>query len=126
MTSLVPPVFVPVDVVDLVPGLVLHLAQVGTAGVDLDSVVDVVVPVDNKEVDLGPSVRRLDCSSPSTSPTGSASPSPTTRAPTPPGRGRESWRPSCPAYGGVHLSEKGRGLALKMVWSASAAPVLPP
>ena len=77
-------------------------------------VVEVVVPVYNEERALRASIRRLHAylaGAPSRSPGGSRSP--TTPAPTPPGRSATRWPPSCPDVRAVHLDRKGRGRALR-------------
>ena len=86
---------------------------------------DVVVPVYDEEVDLEPvsdPARHLP--PPGASPTATASRSPTTPAPTAPGPKRSELATELPRVRAVHLAEKGRGRALKAVWSASSAPVL--
>ena len=92
--------------------------------VDVDSVVDIVIPVHNEEVDLAPSVRRLDdylhdslpypycitiADNASTDRTWSVA---------------QELAAQLPRVRAVHLDEKGRGRALKKVWTASAAPIL--
>ena len=62
------------------------------------------------------------CRRPFPSPT--ASRSPTTPAPTGPGASPQSLAARIPAVRAVHLDEKGRGRALRTVWSASDAAVL--
>ena len=86
---------------------------------------DVVIPVYNEEVDLRPRVspaaRLPERAGPADA---SGSPSRTTPPPTAPRRSPTGWRPSSPEVRAVHLAEKGRGRALKQVWSDSDADVL--
>ncbi len=91
---------------------------------DVDAVVDIVVPVYNEELDLEPSVRRLDSYLGANFPysycitiADNASTDATWRVAT--GLAAELNRVRA-----VHLPEKGRGRALKAVWSSSSAPVL--
>jgi len=92
--------------------------------VDVDSVVDIVIPVYNEERDLGRSVTRLNDYLSRDFPysycitiADNASTD---------GTWAEAQRlvEELPRVRAVHLDEKGRGRALKAVWSASAAPVL--
>jgi putative flippase GtrA len=91
---------------------------------DVDAVVDIVVPVHNEESDLGPSVRRLDAYLSTEFPY----PYSITIADNASTDGTWAEATTLAAELGrvraVHLAEKGRGRALKAVWSASAAPVL--
>jgi glycosyltransferase involved in cell wall biosynthesis len=87
-------------------------------------VLDVVIPVYNEESDLGPCVRRLHAHLAQTFPypfmitiADNASTDRTSDI------GAEL-RAELPGVGVVRLPEKGRGRALRAVWSASAAPVL--
>ncbi len=91
---------------------------------DVDAVVDIVVPVYNEETDLDPSVRRLDaylsghfpypyCITIADNASTDATWQVATALATEFGRVRA-----------VHLPEKGRGRALKAVWSSSSAAVL--
>lgn len=92
--------------------------------IDLDTVIDIVIPVYNEEVDLGPSVTRLAdflaadfpypcmitiADNASTDDTWALAQELETRL---------------PQVRAVHLDQKGRGRALKAVWSGSSAPVL--
>ncbi len=90
----------------------------------LDAVVDIVVPVHNEEVDLGPSVRRLDAFLAAEFPyryaitiADNASVDATWTV-------AEELVAELPRVRAAHLDAKGRGRALKAVWSASTAPVL--
>ncbi|HWO64360.1 MAG TPA: bifunctional glycosyltransferase family 2/GtrA family protein [Umezawaea sp.] len=87
-------------------------------------VLDVVVPVFNEEVDLGPCVRRLHADLVRTSPypfritiADNASTDGTAAV-------AEALVDELPEVVVVHLEEKGRGRALHQVWLASDAPVL--
>ncbi|MFL6066013.1 MAG: glycosyltransferase [Friedmanniella sp.] len=99
-----------------------HLSRARSS--EIDAVVDVVVPVHNEEVDLGPSVTRLDAflgrhfpysyritiaDNASTDGTWPAA---------------QRLAVELPRVRAVHLAEKGRGRALRAVWSGSSAPVL--
>ncbi|WP_375424714.1 glycosyltransferase [uncultured Friedmanniella sp.] len=92
--------------------------------VDVDAVVDIVIPVYNEEVDLGPSVTRLTeflgdhfpysycvtiADNASTDGTWAQA---------------QRLAAELPRVRAVHLAEKGRGRALKAVWAGSSAPVL--
>jgi glycosyltransferase involved in cell wall biosynthesis len=99
-----------------------HLSRAHS--VDVDAVVDIVVPVHNEELDLGPSVARLDAFLSAHFPysycitiADNASTD---------GTWAEAQRLAAqlPRVRSVHLAEKGRGRALKAVWSGSSAPVL--
>jgi putative flippase GtrA len=92
--------------------------------IDTLSVVDIVIPVYNEEVDLAPSVRRLDDYLRDSLPypycitiADNASTDGTWAVAQELARQR-------PRVRAVHLDEKGRGRALKQVWTTSAAPVL--
>jgi len=91
---------------------------------DVDAVVEIVVPVHNEELGLEPSVRRLDAYLSSNFPypycitiADNASTDTTWQIATVLADDLRRVR-------AVHLSEKGRGRALKAVWSSSSAPVL--
>jgi putative flippase GtrA len=99
-----------------------HLSRAHS--VDVDAVVDIVVPVHNEELDLGSSVARLDAFLSAYFPysycitiADNASTD---------GTWAEAQRLAAqlPRVRSVHLAEKGRGRALKAVWSGSSAPVL--
>jgi putative flippase GtrA len=92
--------------------------------IDATSVLDIVIPVFNEEVDLGPSVVRLDdylrggfpyaycitiADNASTDGTWAVA---------------EELAARLPRVRAVHLDQKGRGRALRTVWSSSAAPIL--
>jgi glycosyltransferase involved in cell wall biosynthesis len=92
--------------------------------VDVDSVVDIVIPVYNEEVALAPSVTRLNdylrehfpyaycitiADNASTDGTWAQA---------------QRLTFELPRVRAVHVAEKGRGRALKAAWSASAAPIL--
>jgi putative flippase GtrA len=92
--------------------------------IDATSVLDIVIPVFNEEVDLGPSVVRLDdylrggfpyaycitiADNASTDGTWAVA---------------EELAERLPRVRAVHLDQKGRGRALRTVWSGSAAPIL--
>ena len=92
--------------------------------VEADPVVDIVVPVHNEEVDLATSVRRLDsflaetflysycitiADNASTDSTWSVA---------------RHLAAELPQVQAVHLDQKGRGRALRAVWSESPAPIL--
>jgi putative flippase GtrA len=92
--------------------------------VELDAVVDIVVPVYNEEVDVGPSVRRLDAFLADSFPyrycitmADNASTDGTWAT-------AQALAADLHRVRAVHLPEKGRGRALKSVWSTSSAPVL--
>ena len=92
--------------------------------IDVDSVVDIVVPVYNEEVDLAPSVRRLDAFLAEHFPyrycitiADNASTDRTWAV-------AQELADQLDRVRALHLDQKGRGRALKAVWSASAAPVL--
>ncbi|MFI2713659.1 glycosyltransferase [Micromonospora sp. NPDC018662] len=88
------------------------------------AVLDVVVPVYNEEVDLGPCVRRLHAHLTTHFPypfritVADNASSDGTRAVA------EALAAELPEVGVLHLAEKGRGRALRAAWSASPAPVL--
>ncbi|MFG1677670.1 glycosyltransferase [Micromonospora sp. NPDC049282] len=88
------------------------------------AVLDVVVPVHNEEVDLGPCVRRLHAYLTAQFPypfritVADNASSDGTRAVA------ETLAAELPEVGVLHLAEKGRGRALRAAWSASPAPVL--
>ncbi len=99
-----------------------HLSKGST--LDVDAVVDIVVPVHNEEVDLGPSVRRLDAFLSDHFPyrycitiADNASTDSTWAV-------AEDLVETLDRVRAVHLDQKGRGRALKAVWAASSAPVL--
>jgi len=99
-----------------------HLTRARSA--DMAAVVDIVIPVHNEEADLGPSVRRLDSFLAESFPYSYG----ITIADNASTDG--TWSQACklaaelPQVRAVHLDQKGRGRALKAVWSTSAAPVL--
>ncbi len=91
---------------------------------DVDAVVDIVVPVYNEERDLEPSVRRLDAYLSSNFPysycitiADNASTDSTWQVAT-------ALADDLDRVRAVHLRQKGRGRALKAVWSSSSASVL--
>ncbi|WBB76832.1 glycosyltransferase [Micromonospora sp. WMMD1128] len=88
------------------------------------AVLDVVVPVYNEEVDLGPCVRRLHAHLTAHFPY----PFRITVADNASSDGTwavaEALAAELPEVGVLHLAEKGRGRALRAAWSASPAPVL--
>ena len=92
-------------------------------GVEAPPVLDVVVPVHNEEADLAGQHPPAHQTCPPSCRTRSASRSPTTPAPT-----RRSTSPrltaELPDVRVVHLPDKGRGRALRDVWSRSDADVL--
>ena len=101
-----------------------HRSPAGTRRLDVDAVVDVVVPVFNEEVALRPSVERLNAFLTEHFPyafritiADNASTDATLAEATALAGELERVRV-------VHLDAKGRGRALKAVWSASSAPVL--
>src|SRR5215468_7078350 len=102
-----------------------HAADVDTAGRPRDQVVlDVVVPVYNEEVDLEPSVRTLHAHLRSAFPfpfritiADNASTDHTLEV-------ARRLAAELPSVRAVHLEEKGRGRALRAVWSTSDATVL--
>nr|WP_089157915.1 glycosyltransferase [Micromonospora sp. NBS 11-29] len=88
------------------------------------AVLDVVVPVHDEEVDLGPCVRRLHAHLSAQFPypfritvADNASTDGTLAV-------AEALAAELPEVGVLHLAEKGRGRALRAAWSASPAPVL--
>ncbi|KAB1903415.1 glycosyltransferase [Micromonospora sp. AMSO31t] len=88
------------------------------------AVLDVVVPVHNEEVDLGPCVRRLHAHLSAQFPypfritvADNASVDGTLAV-------AEALAAELPEVGVLHLDDKGRGRALRAAWSASPAPVL--
>ena len=92
--------------------------------VDVEPVLDIVVPVHNEEVDLAPSVRRLDSFLAETFPysycitiADNASTDSTWSV-------AQRLAAELPRVRVVHLDQKGRGRALKAVWSESSAPIL--
>jgi putative flippase GtrA len=94
------------------------------AAADTRPVLDVVIPVYNEETDLGPCVRRLRAHLFATFPypfqitiADNASTDATPEA-------AMALQRAFPEVAAVRLEEKGRGRALKTVWSTSAAPVL--
>ncbi len=98
--------------------------QLSSSPIDVDSIVDIVIPVHNEEAGLGPSVRRLDRYLQDSFPypycitiADNASTDSTWM---------EAQRVSenLPRVRAVHLDKQGRGRALKAVWSASSAPIL--
>jgi putative flippase GtrA len=99
-----------------------HLTRARSA--DMAAVVDIVIPVHNEEADLGPSVRRLDSFLAESFPYSYG----ITIADNASTDG--TWSQACtlaaelPQVRAVHLDQKGRGRALKAVWSTSAAPIL--
>ena len=95
-----------------------------TSSVDLTSVVDIVIPVYNEERDLGPSVTRLQAYLRDSFPypwcitiADNASTDNTWAE-------AQRLAAELPRVRAVRLPEKGRGRALKAVWSTSEAPVL--
>jgi putative flippase GtrA len=97
---------------------------VRSSSLDIDSVVDIVIPVYNEEVDLGPSVSRLDGYLRDSFPypycitiADNASTDGTWEV-------AQRLVAELPRVRAVHLDQKGRGRALKAVWSVSAAPIL--
>ncbi len=99
-----------------------HLSR--SSSRDVDAVVDIVVPVYNEEVDLGPSVRRLDAFLAENFPysfciTIADNASTDTTLAVALGLAAE-----LPRVRVIHLDQKGRGRALKAVWSTSSAPIL--
>ncbi|MEU1624151.1 bifunctional glycosyltransferase family 2/GtrA family protein [Streptomyces sp. NPDC020096] len=89
-----------------------------------DTVLDVVIPVYNEEADLEPCVRRLHAHLAATFPYGfritiadNASTDRTAVV-------AEALEREIPQVSAVHLVQKGRGRALRAVWSESDAPVL--
>jgi glycosyltransferase involved in cell wall biosynthesis/putative flippase GtrA len=116
MTSLTPAPAAPA------PAPHRHLTRAHSVG--LDAVVEVVIPVYDEEVDLAPSVTRLDAFLGEHFPysycitiADNASTD---------GTWAEAERlcAALPRVRAVHLEQKGRGRALKAVWSRSSAPVL--
>ena len=97
---------------------------VDAAGADPQPMLDVTSRSTTRRRDLAPCVRRLHAHLQRTSRTGSRSPSPTTPAPTrtPPVAARLARE--LPEVRHVRLEEKGRGRALRAVWSASDADVV--
>ena len=101
------------------------LEAIDTPGtIDTRSVVDIVIPVYNEEVDLAPSVHRLDDYLRDSLPypycitiADNASTDGTWVV-------AQELAAQRPGVRAVHLDEKGRGRALKQVWTTSAAPVL--
>ena len=99
-----------------------HLSRAHSA--EVDRVVDIVVPVHNEEVDLEPSVRRLDSFLAATFPysycitiADNASDDSTWSV-------ARELAAELPRVRAMHLDQKGRGRALKAAWSASSAPIL--
>ncbi|GAB3424733.1 bifunctional glycosyltransferase family 2/GtrA family protein [Flindersiella endophytica] len=96
----------------------------GTAEVETRPVLDVVIPVYNEEIDLGPSVRRLHDHLAATFPY----PFRITIADNASTDGTyplaQELARDLPEVAAVHLDAKGRGRALRHVWSASDAAVL--
>src|SRR6187200_1925541 len=102
----------------------VHDQQTRASSVEIDPVVDIVVPVHNEEVDLAPSVRRLDSFLADTFPysycitiADNASTDRTWSV-------AEGLAAELPQVRAVHLDQKGRGRALRAVWSESSAPIL--
>ncbi|MET0695267.1 MAG: bifunctional glycosyltransferase family 2/GtrA family protein [Propionibacteriaceae bacterium] len=110
--------------IDKLPADAVDAQLSRSSSIDVDSVVDIVIPVYNEEVDLGPSVTRLDtylragfpypycitiADNASTDSTWAVA---------------QRLAAELPRVRAVHLAEKGRGRALKAVWSASHAPIL--
>ncbi|WFE35383.1 glycosyltransferase [Micromonospora sp. WMMD975] len=99
-------------------------AAVHARPTDATAVLDVVVPVHNEEVDLGPCVRRLHAHLTAHFPypfritVADNASSDGTRAVA------EALAGELPEVGVLHLAEKGRGRALRAAWSASPAPAL--
>jgi glycosyltransferase involved in cell wall biosynthesis/putative flippase GtrA len=108
----------------LTPALEPHAHLSRAHSVDVDAVVDVVIPVYNEEVDLARSVVRLDAFLTEHFPYSYcitiADNASTDRT------WAEAQRLSAelPRVRAVHLDQKGRGRALKAVWSGSSAPIL--
>ena len=103
----------------------VHDQLTRASSVEIDPVVDIVVPVHNEEVDLAPSVRRLDSFLADDLPVLLLHHDRRQRQ----HRrhlvgGRRASRPSCLRSGPCTLIRKGRGRALKAVWSESSAPIL--
>ncbi|HEY5820474.1 MAG TPA: bifunctional glycosyltransferase family 2/GtrA family protein [Propionibacteriaceae bacterium] len=99
-----------------------HLSK--SFSIDVDAVVDIVVPVYNEEADLGPSVMRLDAFLTEHFPysycitiADNASTDGTWAV-------AQGLVDQLDRVRAVHLEQKGRGRALKAVWSTSSAPVL--
>jgi putative flippase GtrA len=106
------------------PDLDSHDHLTRAYSVDVDAVVDIVVPVHNEEVDLAPSVQRLDAFLAENFPYSyciTIADNASTDATWPVA---EQLVATLPRVRAVHLAEKGRGRALKAVWSTSSAPVL--
>jgi len=109
---------------DLIPALAPQRHLTRAHSTDVDAVVEVVVPVYNEQADLAPSVTRLDAflaeHFPYSYAITIADNASTDRT------WAEAQRLSAelPRVRAVHLDEKGRGRALKAVWSRSSAPVL--
>jgi len=102
----------------------VHDQQTRASSIEIDPVVDIVVPVHNEEVDLGPSVRRLDSFLADTFPysycitiADNASTDRTWSV-------AEGLAAELPHVRAGHLDQKGRGRALRAVWSESSAPIL--
>jgi glycosyltransferase involved in cell wall biosynthesis/putative flippase GtrA len=98
--------------------------SIDTSSIDTDSVVDIVIPVYNEEVDLGPSVTRLNDYLSTSFPysycitiADNASTDGTWAV-------AQRLSDELPRVRTLHLDEKGRGRALKAVWSKSSAPIL--
>ena len=99
-----------------------HLLR-GTS-TEVDPVVDIVVPVHNEEVDLAPSVRRLDSFLATTFPYSyriTIADNASTDGTWSVAQGLAAELPQVQAR---HLDQKGRGRALRAVWSDSSAPIL--
>jgi glycosyltransferase involved in cell wall biosynthesis/putative flippase GtrA len=99
-----------------------HLTRARSA--DLAAVVDIVIPVYNEEADLGPSVRRLDAFLAESFPYNYAITIADNASTDGTWSQARTLAAELPRVRAVHLDEKGRGRALKAVWSTSAAPIL--
>ena len=99
-----------------------HLSR--AYSVDVDAVVDIVVPVYNEEVDLAASVERLDAFLAENFPYSSCITIADNASTDTTWAVAQQLAADLPRVRAIHLDQKGRGRALKAVWSTSSAPVL--
>jgi glycosyltransferase involved in cell wall biosynthesis len=99
-----------------------HLTRERSA--DAAAVVDIVIPVYNEEADLLPSVRRLDSFLAESFPYSYAITIADNASTDGTWLQARTLAAELPRVHAVHLDQKGRGRALKAVWSASTAPIL--
>jgi glycosyltransferase involved in cell wall biosynthesis len=98
--------------------------QTRARSADTAAVVDIVIPVYNEEADLGPSVRRLASFLAQSFPYSYAITIADNASTDGTWLQARTLADELSRVRAVHLDQKGRGRALKAVWSTSAAPIL--